>query len=133
VELGINTRNAVYPTMMGHTLPNGYAVEMAIPWGDLGVVPQANLTIGFDVGVNDDDRPCSLYERDSRDGEIRWSGDETNFETTANFGELTLSFEKVDSETGTDSESDSGIETDTHPDSETDTGFSTDDVDAGLV
>lgn len=47
----------------GHTIvvnarpaPDGYTLEAAIPWADLGIVPTPGLVIGLAVNANDNDR-----------------------------------------------------------------------------
>ena len=62
----------------------GYSVELAIPWTGLDVVPSEGLTIGFDVGNDDDD------DGGNRDGLLVWSGDSFNFNNTSGFGEVVL-------------------------------------------
>lgn len=63
----------------------GYTIELGIPWSRIGVSPSANLTIGFDIGVNDDDNGGT------RDHQQMWRGDVNNWQSTANFGDLILS------------------------------------------
>ena len=36
-------------------ISGGYSIELAIPWSNLGRTPAGGLTLGFDVGTNDDD------------------------------------------------------------------------------
>ena len=62
----------------------GYSVELAIPWASLDVTPSDGLTIGFDVGNDDDD------DGGNRDGLLVWSGDSFNFNNTSGFGEVVL-------------------------------------------
>ena len=46
---------------------DGYTVEVAVPWGNVSVVPKAGLLIGFEAEVNDTDG------RDfQRDGKLAW-------------------------------------------------------------
>jgi hypothetical protein len=66
------------------TTTGGYIVEIAVPWSRLGVTPTVNMTIGFDVGVNDDDNGGS------RDSQMMWNGTSFNYTNTANFGDATL-------------------------------------------
>jgi hypothetical protein len=63
----------------------GYSVELAIPWTNFGITPSANLTIGFDIGYNDDDNGAG------RDGQAVWSGTFSNYLSTAAFGDCILS------------------------------------------
>jgi hypothetical protein len=82
--------------MGGVETAGGYAVEVRIPWSGLGLSPTvgepgvAVLTIGFDIGVNDDDAPCTDSDPGTRDGELRWMGNGENYQNTSNFGELVL-------------------------------------------
>lgn len=64
------------------TVSGGYTIEMAIPWSTLGITPTENMTIGFDIGCNDDDNGSS------RDGQAMWTGTAKNYLTTADFGEI---------------------------------------------
>jgi hypothetical protein len=66
-------------------ITGGYQIELAIPWSNMGITPTANLTIGFDIGVNDDDNG------DARDHQQTWRGDANNWQSTTNFGDLQLS------------------------------------------
>jgi len=79
--------------------PDGYTVEMAIPWSDLSINPFVGRKIGFDVS-NDDD-----MDGGGRDGALVWSGDAGNFGSTENFGNVVLSeddgtIQKPDAPTG---------------------------------
>ena len=47
--------------------PNGYQLNMSIPWTTLHIVPKAEHSIGFDVQINDDDNG------NSRDAKISWN------------------------------------------------------------
>lgn len=62
----------------------GYSVEMAIPWSNLGVTPASGLTIGFDVGNNDDDNAGA------RDAQAVWWGNINDYNNTSAFGSLVL-------------------------------------------
>ena len=62
----------------------GYSTEMAIPWSNLGVSPTSGLTIGFDVGYNDDDNAGT------RDSQAIWWGTLNNYNNTSAFGKLVL-------------------------------------------
>jgi polygalacturonase len=62
----------------------GYTVELAIPWSKLGVTPTANMTIGFDIGVNDDDNGSA------RDAQMMWNGTSNNYRNTSAFGHTVL-------------------------------------------
>jgi hypothetical protein len=62
----------------------GYSVELAIPWSNLGVTPTAGMTIGFDVGYNDDDNAGA------RDAQAVWWGNINDYNNTSAFGSLVL-------------------------------------------
>jgi hypothetical protein len=49
-------------------ISGGYSVEYAVPWSSLGVTPSAGMTIGLDVGVNDDDGTGMIYNDTSASG-----------------------------------------------------------------
>ncbi|MDF2923284.1 MAG: flu 1 [Paenibacillaceae bacterium] len=66
-------------------VPGGYAVEMAIPWKNLGVQAAPGVSIGFDVAVNDDDNGGQ------REGQLVWAGTADNYRNTFAFGDLILS------------------------------------------
>lgn len=66
-------------------VPGGYAVEMAIPWKNLGLSAAPGLSVGFDIAVNDDDNGAG------REGQIVWAGIADNYKNTFGFGDLILS------------------------------------------
>jgi len=67
-------------------ITGGYAVEMAIPWSQLGITtPTAGLNIGFDIGNDDDDNGGG------RQNQVVWNGTINNYQNTSSFGTLTLS------------------------------------------
>ncbi|SFV27039.1 PA14 domain-containing protein [Thermoflavifilum thermophilum] len=72
----------------------GYAVELAIPWSNLGITPSAGLQIGFDVGNDDDDNGGS------RDSQLMWAGNGDNWRYPQGFGTLTLSSQTIGSNSG---------------------------------
>ena len=65
-------------------ISGGYSVELAIPWSNLGVTPTAGMTIGFDVGYNDDDNGGT------RDSQAVWWGTINNYNNTSAFGHALL-------------------------------------------
>ncbi|ANE48489.1 hypothetical protein SY83_21865 [Paenibacillus swuensis] len=67
----------------------GYTFEMAVPWSNLGITPQSGHKIGFDVANNEDANGAN------RDGVLLWNGDGNNWQSNANFGELTLTSERI--------------------------------------
>ncbi len=67
-------------------ISGGYAVELAVPWNQLGITaPASGTNLGFDVGYDDDDNGGA------RDGQAVWNGNINNFQSTSAFGRLTLS------------------------------------------
>ena len=80
-------------SMIG-TLPNvqyaqqdisgGYTVELAIPWASLNITPARDITLGFDVGINDDDG----NNGGNRESQLMWSGTGNNWQNTSGFGHL---------------------------------------------
>jgi PQQ-dependent dehydrogenase (s-GDH family) len=63
----------------------GYAIEMRIPWSNLGITnPALGFTIGFDVANDDDDNGGT------RESQLMWSGDGDNWRYPRYFGDLVL-------------------------------------------
>ncbi|MCF6157330.1 MAG: hypothetical protein E3K32_01885 [wastewater metagenome] len=65
--------------------PEGYNVEVAIPWSNLGITPSAGMKIGFDIQNDDDDNGGE------REHVTVWNGTEYNYCDTSAFGNLKLS------------------------------------------
>ena len=66
-------------------ISNGYAVELRIPWSNIGVTnPAAGFLIGFDVANDDDDNGGT------RDSQVMWAGDINNATSPQAFGDLAL-------------------------------------------
>ncbi len=65
-------------------ISGGYTVELAIPWSNLGLTPTAGLSIGFDLGNDDDDNGST------RDSQRVWWGNVNNYANTSAFGDLVL-------------------------------------------
>lgn len=63
----------------------GYNIEMAIPWSNLGITGAGDVTIGFDLGCDDDDNGGA------RDSQAVWKGTYNNYIDTSAFGDLYLS------------------------------------------
>lgn len=64
---------------------NGYAVELRIPWSNIGITnPGVGFTIGFDAASDDDDNGAA------RESQQMWSGDNDNWQYPRNFGDLVL-------------------------------------------
>jgi len=72
-------------------IDGGYTVEMAIPWSNLEVTPSTGKIIGFDISNIDNDNGNYYYQ-------LIWSGNNINYGTTINFGELTLALNDDDSD-----------------------------------
>jgi len=64
---------------------NGYNLEIAIPFKNIGIIPQLKSLLGFDISNIDSDNG-------SRQGVIMWKGTSSNWVDTRNFG--TIVFEK---------------------------------------
>ena len=73
-------------------ITGGYTVEFKIPWSNLGITPATGVTIGFDVGSNDDDNGG-----DTRESQVVWWGTSNNYSNTSGFGDLKLSATTVGS------------------------------------
>jgi hypothetical protein len=65
-------------------ISGGYAIEISIPWSQLGISPAAGRQIGFDIGNDDDDNGGD------RDAQAVWQGTINNWQNTAAFGTLVL-------------------------------------------
>lgn len=66
-------------------ITNGYAIELRIPWSNIGITnPQPGFTIGFDVAGDDDDNGTG------RESQLMWAGDGDNWQYPRNFGDLVL-------------------------------------------
>jgi O-glycosyl hydrolase len=67
-------------------ISGGYTVEMAIPWSGLNVTPARDISLGFDIGNNDDDGQNS----GNRESQLMWNGIGDNWRNTSAFGHLLL-------------------------------------------
>ncbi len=85
-------------------ITGGYSVELAIPWSNLGITPSGNMTIGLDIGINDDDN------NGARDSQSIWQGTGNNWTNTSAFGDATLSTQTVGSTQSPITISNSGFE-----------------------
>ncbi len=65
-------------------ITGGYSIELSIPWSQLGITPAAGMTIGFDIGNDDDDNGGT------RDAQSVWNGTIDNYANTSAFGSLVL-------------------------------------------
>lgn len=64
---GDNSGNLI--DMVGHGIQvaalrsgNGYTLEAAIPWGNLGITPESGLQMGIALNVNDNDTPGAAVQ-----------------------------------------------------------------------
>ncbi len=64
----------------------GYAVEIAVPWTELGITPSGGVSIGFDLGVRDDDSQFNS----GLQNQLRWHGDVDEWWNTNLYGEMVL-------------------------------------------
>ncbi|MNQ83314.1 Endo-1,4-beta-xylanase A precursor [compost metagenome] len=64
--------------------PNGYSLEAAIPWSNLGITPTIGMKIGFDIANNDDSNGGV------RDSQTMWNGTNNNWMNTSAFGDVIL-------------------------------------------
>ncbi|MBM7563660.1 sugar-binding protein [Paenibacillus sacheonensis] len=65
-------------------ISGGYTVELAIPWASLNIDPARDITLGFDVGNNDDDGGNA----GNRESQVLWNGTGDNWRDTSGFGNL---------------------------------------------
>jgi len=78
------------------SITGGYAIEMRIPWSNIGITnPALGYTIGFDVANDDDDNGLV------RDSQKQWAGDANNWQYTQNFGDLVLTLNGNDAQAPT--------------------------------
>ena len=70
---------------------DGYSMEFAIPWDNFNVTPVAEMNIGFNVAINDDDN-CSSGGSLSQ---LLWFGDANYYKNSSTWGTLTLSDQTV--------------------------------------
>ncbi|MCE5299248.1 MAG: hypothetical protein LLG37_00025 [Spirochaetia bacterium] len=85
----LNAAVALPPTGMQYASTydaSGYTMEVKIPWTLLGVVPLINDSYGFDVQVDFNNGT------NERVGQLVWNGDENDWQSSANFGEITLGY-----------------------------------------
>ncbi|KRF03694.1 hypothetical protein ASG89_02740 [Paenibacillus sp. Soil766] len=64
----------------------GFSVELAIPWASLGITPARDITLGLDIGNNDDDGQNS----GNRENQLMWNGTADNWRNTSAFGNLLI-------------------------------------------
>ena len=78
-KVGVNGVQHAWAAISG-----GYAIELSIPWSQLGITPTAGKQIGFDIANDDDDNGGD------RDAQAVWMGTIDNYQSTSAFGTLTL-------------------------------------------
>jgi hypothetical protein len=78
-KVGVNGAQHAWAAING-----GYAIEISIPWSQLGITPAAGRNIGFDIGNDDDDNGGD------RDAQAVWQGTINNYQNTSGFGTLVL-------------------------------------------
>lgn len=66
-------------------LPDGYALEIAVPWSGLDFTPKSGQTVPFSFSLDDTDQ-----SGDKRKSVLIWKGDTANFQSTQNWGRLQL-------------------------------------------
>jgi O-glycosyl hydrolase len=64
----------------------GYTVELAIPWTSLNRTPARDITLGLDIGINDDDG----QNDGNRESQQMWNGTADNWRNTSAFGNLLI-------------------------------------------
>ncbi|MGE5558483.1 MAG: sugar-binding protein [Bacillota bacterium] len=93
----INTGNTAGLAHGWASVSGGYSTEVSVTWASLSVTPAAGNTIGFDIGVNDDDNGSG------RDSQLMWMGTDLNWTNTSSFGDCDLSADIVGGGTPTPS------------------------------
>ena len=66
-------------------IPNGYQLEIAIPWSELAYHPQKGDKLPFTFHLNDSDKPGQF-----RKTLMIWKGDGLNYKSPAQWGDLLL-------------------------------------------
>ena len=73
-------------TVQSTTIPNGYLMEVSIPWTTLGLsAPTPGQALGFDLGVD-----VNHNGGNCRDGQLMWNGGFDNYVDTSRYGTITL-------------------------------------------
>jgi len=67
---------------------NGYSMEFAIPWNNFNVIPATDLSIGFNVAVNDDDDSSQTFR-------LLWQGNSNYYKDPSCWGSLTLTDQSI--------------------------------------
>lgn len=64
----------------------GYSVEVAIPWSNLGITPNAGTYMGVDIAVDDDDNGGN------RDSQLAWKGTVDDWQNASLWGTVLLNY-----------------------------------------
>jgi hypothetical protein len=64
----------------------GYSVEIAIPWSNLGISPNAGTYMGLDIAVDDDDNGGN------RDSQLAWKGTMDDWQNASIWGTVLLNY-----------------------------------------
>ncbi|KKO20342.1 MAG: Ig-like domain-containing protein [Candidatus Brocadia sp.] len=66
------------------SVPGGYTIELAIPWGNLGITPAEGMTLGLSAGYSDDDNGGN------REGKVIWIGNADTHSNPSSLGHIVL-------------------------------------------
>lgn len=88
VSVNGNSTGILYATKILYSpiYTGGYTVEVAIPWSNLGINPNAGTYIGFDISVDDDD------DGGNRDSQLAWKGTANNWQDASAWGTILLTY-----------------------------------------
>ena len=70
---------------------DGYTMEFAIPWSNFNVTPSANMNIGFNLAVNDDD----IISKYNDPKKLIWQGSKDYYKNPSTWGTVRLSDQTV--------------------------------------
>lgn len=74
------------PRFAAKPVDGGWALEMALPWEQVGIIaPAAGLAFGFDLGIDDADE-----SKERRETQLMWHGAAENYRDTRRFGVVRL-------------------------------------------
>jgi hypothetical protein len=94
VEYGLNSYrfDTIFWDMAGRQVDGGYQIEFRLAWEVFFASDPVSPgdEFGFDIGINDDNDPCTSGGNESRDAELRWNGDIDNYQSTIDFGTIIL-------------------------------------------
>ena len=66
-------------------IPQGYQLEIAVPWSELAYTPKTGEKLRFTFDLTDSDKPGQ-----NQKAVMIWKGDSQNYRTPAQWGELLL-------------------------------------------